>query len=177
MAMARYTIAALLLILSSATFACDEKCKKAEAEEKFATKFPGFLNWKYCDRLKYDFMTVDIESLISYGSKHFQTKFKGPIRNIITMIEQREAWLSECDDYLTKTRDERIFYDTKTTDDVFGKMGKIKDELNAVLSGVTYSSAQGDETQKIVHEKFEALYDAVDTHKNLMHLKGKLVYQ
>jgi len=157
--MARFIIAILLCFYLAPSNACDETCKKAQAEAKFNTKFPRFLTWKYCDRLKYDFMTVDIESLISYGSKHFQTKFKGPIKNIITMIEQR------------------VFYDTKTTDNIFGKMANVKKELKAVLSGVTYSSIQGDETQKIVQEKFEALYDTVDTHKNLMHLKGKLVYK
>ncbi len=175
--MARFIIAILLCFYLAPSNACDETCKKAQAEAKFNTKFPRFLTWKYCDRLKYDFMTVDIESLISYGSKHFQTKFKGPIKNIITMIEQRETWLSECDDYVSKTREERVFYDTKTTDNIFGKMANVKKELKAVLSGVTYSSIQGDETQKIVQEKFEALYDTVDTHKNLMHLKGKLVYK
>lgn len=175
--MARFIIATLFLLLCNSAFACDEACKKAEAEAKQQSKFLSFLSWKYCDQLKYDFMTTDIESLMSYGSTHFQAKFKGPIKNIVSMIEQRESWLAECDDYLSKTRDERIFYDTATTQDVFNKMTRVKKELNAVLDGVSYSSSQGDETQKIVRERFETLYDTVDTHKNLMHLKGKLVYQ
>lgn len=177
--MIRHILAAVVVFAfcNIPAFACDEACKKAEAENKHQTKFPGFLSWQYCDRLKYDFLTVDSDSLINYGSKHFQTKFKGPIKNIISMIEQRETWLMECDDYLSKTRDERIFYDNKTNTDIFGKMTNVKKELRAVLDGVTYSSAQGDETQKIVQEKFQSLYDAIDTHKNLMHLKGKLVYQ
>jgi len=175
--MFRLTCAIVLMSLALQSFGCDEACKREEAQAKYSTKFPGFLTWNYCDRLAYDFMTTDIESLLSYGSKHFQVKFKGPIKNIVHMIEQREDWLAECDDYLTKTRGERIFYDDKTTRNIFGKMRSAKKELTGVIAGVTYSSGQGDETQVIVQEKFEALYDTVDTHKNLMHLKGKLVYQ
>lgn len=171
-----FVIAGLLLTAQAAS-ACDESCKREQAQAKLETEFPGYLTWKYCDGLKHDFMTVDMNSLQSYSSKHFNTKYKGPIKNIIKLIDQREEWLKECDSYLSATREDRIFYDEKTTASVFSQMTNIRKELQAVLEGVRYSSFQGDETKEIVGEKFETLFVVIDNHKNLMHLKGKYVYK
>lgn len=170
-------VIACFFFASSSTMACDESCKRQEAEAKLSKKFPSYLSWKYCDGLKHDFMTVDLNSLQAYSSKHFNTKYKGPIKNIIKLIDQRKAWLSECDSYVSATRGDRVFYDEKTTAAVFKQMDQITRELNDVLSGVRYSSALGDGTQEIVQERFEALFVSIDNHKNLMHLKGKYVYQ
>lgn len=166
-----------LLIAANAAFSCDESCKREQAELKLGQSFPSYLSWQYCDGLKHDFMTIDMNSLQSYSTKHFNTKYKGPIKNIIHLVDQRKEWLSECDSYVTATRSERIFYDDKTTAAVFAQMDTIRKELSDVLNGVRYSSAIGDETKEIVGEKFEALFVSIDNHKNLMHLKGKYVYQ
>lgn len=170
-------IISMMLLASHATIACDEACERKAAEAKHSVTFPSHLTWKYCDDIKYDFMTTDMRSLQSYSSKHFNTKYKGPIKNIVKLIDMRKEWLQECDVYLTKTNQDRIFYDKKTTKQVFGHMNAVSKELKDVIGGVTYSSSQGDETKKIVVEKFEHLFEAVDNHKNLMHLKGKYVYQ
>ncbi len=170
-------VIASFILAAQGTYACDESCKREQAETKLSKQFPSYLTWSYCDGLKHDFMTVDINSLQSYSTKHFNTTYKGPIKNIIKVIDQRQEWLSECDTYTTATRDERIFYDKKTTDAVFAQMDAIKKELNDVLEGVRYSSGSGDETTKIVQERFESLFVSVDNHKNLMHLKGKYVYK
>ncbi len=168
----------LFIFCSPFALACtDEACKREAAEAKNNVTYPGYLTWKYCDTLKLDFMTVDVQSLEDYSSKHFSTQYKGPIKNIIQMIDQRKEWLAECDTYLSATRDERIFYDKATTDKVFAEMDIVTKELNDIVGGVTYSSSTGDETQAIVEEKFDALFRVVDNHKNLMHLKGKYVYQ
>jgi len=166
-----------LVLVANIASACDESCKREQAEAKLGKKFPSYLSLQYCDGLKRDFMNIDMTSLQSYSSKHFNTKFSGPIRNIIELIDQREEWLGECDEYVTATRSERIFYDQKTTAAVFDQMAIIRKELKDVLGGVRYTSATGDETKEIVAEKFEALFVAIDNHKNLMHLKGKYVYQ
>jgi hypothetical protein len=167
----------LTVFLSLSTQACDESCKRAEAEETHRVSFPGYLSWNYCDGLVRDFFSYDMDSLKNYSSKHFDTQYKGPIKNIVNLIGQRKDWLGECDDYISKTRSERVFYDNKTTAAIFKKMDIVKNELNGVIKGVRYSSPSGDETKKIVSEKFEDLFQAVDDHKNLMHLKGKFVYQ
>lgn len=168
---------ASFILATQTTHACDESCKREQAEQKLQTEFPSYLTWKYCDGLKRDFMTIDINSLEKYSSKHFDTKYKGPIKNIIQLVEQRKEWLSECDGYLSATREERVFYDDKTTEIVFAQMDRIKQELVDVLDGVRYSSSTGDETKKIVGEQFEALFVSIDNHRNLMHLKGKYVYK
>jgi len=170
----------LLALISSITFsahACDETCKREQVLANTGAEFPSYLTWGYCDGLKHDFMSVDVNSLQSYSTKHFNTKYKGPIKNIIRLIDQRKEWLQECDGYVTATRGERIFYDDKTTKSIFEKMDRAKKELTDVLGGVRYSSFEGDETHKIVSEHFETLFVAIDDHKNLMHLKGKYVYK
>ena len=166
-----------LIFTSQAALGCDEACRKEAAEKKQSVSFPGYLSWQYCEDLKLDFMTTDMGSLQSYSSKHFDTKYKGPIRNTVRFLDQRKEWLAECDNYLSLTDKGRIFYDAKTTSKVFGEIDSVKSELQLVLEGATYSSAQGDETKVIVGEKFDSLFQAVDDHKNLMHLKGKYVYQ
>ncbi len=166
-----------LLFGAHTAYGCDEACQKEAAETKNSVKFPGYLTWRYCDDLKLDFIETDMKSLQSYSSKHFNTKYKGPIKNTIKFLSQRKEWLQECDRYLGMTRKDRIFHDTKTTKLVFNKMDSINTELKDIINGVTYSSSQGDETKVIVGEKFNALFRAIDDHKNLMHLKGKYVYQ
>lgn len=165
------------VFLSLTSNACDESCKREQAQKNHGVTFPSYLTWDYCDGLVRDFFSYDMDSLKNYSSKHFDTKYKGPIRNIVKLIDQRKDWLNECDDYTSKTRNERVFYDQKTTAAIFSKMDTIKKELTGVMQGVRYSSQSGDETKKIVGEKFESLFQAVDDHKNLMHLKGKFVYQ
>jgi len=173
----KWSLTILTVFLSLSVNASDEQTKREQAQQKHGVSFPSYLTWNYCDTLVRDFFGYDMDSLKSYSTKHFDTKYKGPIRNIVTMIEQRKDWLGECDNYISKTRNERIFYDNQTTASIFAKMDRIKKELTGVMQGVRYSSPQGDETKKVVGERFEELFSTVDDHKNLMHLKGKFVYQ
>lgn len=177
--MKRFSVLIITLIscLSFSAYSCDESCKREKAEAALKSKFPSYLTWQYCETLKLDFMTADMTALQSYSTKHFNTKYKGPIKNIVKLINMRKSWLSECDNYISHTRDERLFQDEKTTNNVFYRMDSVEKELTAIIQGATYSSSQGDETKKIVAEKFESLYKVVDDHKNLMHLRGKYVYQ
>ncbi|WP_096084417.1 hypothetical protein [Agaribacterium haliotis] len=156
---------------------CDESCKRDQLKNQQNLDFPGYLSWKYCEGLRNDFMTIDMRSLQSYSSKHFDTRYKGPIKNIVKMLDQRQDWLGECDNYMKLTKKERIFKDKKSTEAIFAKMGSVKKELEAVINGARYSSENGDETGVIINEKFEALFTAVDDHNNLMNLRGRYVYQ
>ena len=167
----------LLFFGTNTAFACDEACQRETAETQHSVTFPSYLTWEYCDSLKIDFMTIDVRSLESYSTKHFDTKYKGPIKNTIKFLDQRKEWLQECDNYLSLTHRDRIFYDDATTQVVFNQIDKVKKELTSILGGVTYSSSSGDETKLIVSEKFDTLFRSIDDHKNLMHLKGKYVYK
>lgn len=164
-----------LAVFTQTALGCDEACLKEKAQQEHSVNFPSYLTWKYCDGLKLDFINIDMESLQSYSSSHFDTKYKGPIKNTIRFLDQRKDWLSECDKYMEVTGKGRVFDDKKTTDLVFGRMESIRKELQGIVDGVTYSSANGDETAVIVGEKFNSLFEAVDDHKNLMHLKGRYV--
>ncbi|MFT7560719.1 MAG: hypothetical protein ACI93R_002642 [Flavobacteriales bacterium] len=155
---------------------CDESCLKEKIELEKKLDFPGYLTWKYCEGLKLDFMTTDMRSLESYSTKHFDTKYKGPIKNTVRFIDQRKEWLGECDQYLQLTGKGRVFDDKKTTDIVFGQMDSIKHELKGILDGASYSSANGDETKEVVGDKFGQLFKLVDDHKTLLHLKGRYVF-
>ena len=166
-----------LLLPTGGALACDESCQRDQVKAKHNIEFPSHLSWKYCEGLRQDFISIDMRSLQSYGSSHFDTRYKGPIKNIVQLIDQRQTWLSECDQYMSLTTGDHIFNDEKTTKAIFANMDEVKKELQGIINGVRYSSATGDETQKIVREKFDHLYQIVDNHNNLMHLRGKYVYQ
>lgn len=156
---------------------CDEACKKAEAEAKHSKTFPSYLSWSYCDDIRMEFMTSAMRSLESYRSKHLDVRYKGAMRNTKQFINQRQAWLSECNEYLSLTGKGRIFNDRKTTDEIFYAMNDVKDELDALISGSTYSADFGSDSTEFIAEKFDTLFKLVDDHKAIMHLKGKYVFR
>lgn len=163
------------LVVASAANGCDEQCLREAAESKNNVEFPTYLTWKYCDDIRMDFMTSSMTSLEKYRSDHFDTRYKGGMRNIKSYIEQRKEWLQECDTYLQFTRKSRIFEDDKTTDSIFAAMDKVTKELDDLIAGVTYSSALGQDSQSVINERFDLLFKEVDDHKTLMHLKGRYV--
>lgn len=164
-----------LYISTSVANDCDEACKKAEAEAKHSTKFPSYLSWNYCDDIRMEFMTSAVRSLEKYRANHLDTRYKGAMRNTKQFINQRQSWLSECDHYLSLTGKGKIFSDQKTTDNIFYAMNDVKEELDALIKGITYSSDFGVESIDIIAEKFDTLLKLVDDHKAIMHLKGKYV--
>jgi len=165
----------LLVVVASAAYGCDEQCLKEKAETKNNVTFPGYLTWKHCDDTRMDFMTSSMSSLDNYRSKHFNTRYKGGMRNIKNYIVQRKEWLKECDSYLYMTGKGRVFENTKTTRQVFRAMDAVIKELDDLLAGITYSSSAGEESQAIIDERFDRLLKVVDDHKTLMHLKGRYV--
>lgn len=165
-------ISALLFFIGSQASACDEECRKHKAEQASGAKFPSYLSWEFCEDTLMDFMTSSMESLDNYRTNHFDTRYKGGMRNIKNYVEQRREWLTECDDYLTQTRKGRIFDDSKTTDGIFQAMDSITRELGDLIDGASYD---GQDSSVIINEKFGNLLKRVDDHKTLLHLKGRIV--
>ncbi len=170
-------IAAVATLLVSSAYGCDEECRKLKAQEANNMTFSSYVSWQYCDDVRMDFMTTAMRSLENYQTKHFNTKYKGGMRNTKNFLEQRKEWLQECDTYLRLTDKGRIFDDEKTTKEVFAKMDAVTKELDALLSGVTYTSSFGQDASAVVGDKFQALFKVVDDHKTLMHMKGRYVFR
>lgn len=168
---------ACLFFCSPFSLACDDLCKKEAAEKKYNVNFSGYLTLKYCDDLVGEFMSTDINNIQNYSSKHFNTKYKGPVKNMIKFLEQRKAWLMECEVYTSLTYERPLFIKKETNDKIFAQMNSIIDELKAVVAGSTYSSDTGDGTVEVVQGKFESLYKIVDIHKSRQNLLGRYVYQ
>lgn len=154
-------------------YSCDEDCLRSKAEASNGVSFPGFLTWKYCDGIAMDFMTSAVRSLDSYRTKYFSTKYKGPLKNTKSYLAQRKDWLLECDNYMKLTKEARIFNDDKTTQRIFASIDRVDDEFNALIKGVSYSSDE--EAKEIMDEKIDSLFQLVDDHKTIMHLKGRYV--
>ncbi|PCK07409.1 MAG: hypothetical protein COA42_14455 [Alteromonadaceae bacterium] len=175
--MKKYAFIAILFTAMSSqfTFACDESCAREKAQTEHNAKFPSYLTWKFCENTATDFMTSAVNSLKSYQNKHLSTKYKGPMKNIRNFVNQRKEWLLECDGYLQATSKGRIFTDDKTTKAIFASMDTISGELKALIAGSTYTSDDGSNDNSVINDKFEALFTRVDNHKNLLHLRGKLV--
>lgn len=158
--------------LASGAYACDEQCMREEAQTKHNVKFPGYLTFKYCEGIAMDFMTSTMKSLQNYRDNHLESKYKGPLKNTKAYLAQREDWLKECDDYLVKTKNIRIFNDEKTTKQIFATIDSVEEELNALINGVTYSA---DNQYVVISDRFDTLFKQVEDHKHLMHLKGRYV--
>ncbi len=153
--------------------ACDENCLREKAQAKYNVTFPSFLTQKYCDGIKMDFMRSTVRSLDKYRSENFNTKFKGPLKNTRNYLTQRKEWLQECDDYLSKTQNIRVFGNDKTTKQIFASIDRVNAEFSDLIKGVSYAS--DGEAKVVMDEKIDVLFQLVDDHKTLLHLKGKYV--
>lgn len=165
----------VLLALAVPAISCDEACRKDQAEAKLGNKFPGYLNWKYCEGIKAEFMTVTIRSLQKYRDTRMDPSRKRGMKNTQIFIDQRKNWLLECDNYIAKTKQGRIFKERKTTDKIFAAMDSVSKELNSLARGVTYSTDTGQDSTAVVSEKFDRLFKLVDDHKTLLQLKNQFV--
>lgn len=164
---------AIAACVSSAAFACeDEQCLREKAQEKHNVKFPSYLTFKYCEGIAMDFMTSSMRSLDNYRSNHLDSKYKGPLKNTKNYLVQREEWLKECDDYLRMTKNIRIFNDDKTTKQIFASIDKVQAEFDALISGVQYA---GEDQFAVINDHFDKMFQLVEDHKHLMHLKGRYV--
>ena len=168
-------IFAVMVFISPSALSCDEQCLRDKAQAKHNVKFPKYLTWEYCDSITMEFMTGAVRSLDNYRTNHLSTRFKGPLRNTKSFIEQRKIWLEECDEYLTVTKELRVFEDEKTTKAIFASMDSVTSELGALINGASYSSMEDENL--VINEKFDDLFKRIDDHKTLMHLKGRYVFR
>jgi hypothetical protein len=156
-------VALLTMLATSSAFAED--------------KYPSYLTGKYCNGIKVDFMTSTIKSLQRYRDKQLPSQHRGGMNNIRKYLEQREDWLLECDNYLANTSRNRLFKDQKTTANIFSAISSVTDELQSLITGVTYSTEPGQSPTSVAAQKFEHLFKLVDDHQTLMLMKGQVVYR
>ncbi|NIB44020.1 hypothetical protein HBA55_30745 [Pseudomaricurvus alkylphenolicus] len=140
-------------------------------------QFPGYLNDKYCDSIKMDFMTGAIKSLQRYRDKQLVSQHRGGMHNINKYISQRKDWLQECDEFLLVTSQQRLFKDKQTTGDIFNAMASVSKELDSLIKGVTYTVDAGGTPTDVAAEKFDRLFKLVEAHQTMMLLKGQVVYR
>lgn len=139
--------------------------------------FPSYLNGKYCNDLKRDFMTSSLGSLKSYRESQLASQHRGGMNNIRNFVLQQQDWLRECDEYLITTQRNRIFQDEKTTTRIFAAMGAVTRELDALIKGVTYTADGGKKPTDVAADKFDQLFKLVDDHQTKLELKGQLVFR
>lgn len=165
----------ILLVLAFPALGCDEACQRERASVTYNLEFPSYLSWKFCEDTRMAFVESDIASLERYRTSSLDTKQKGGMYNIKNFIEQRKAWLTECDDYMDKTNHGRIFKDEATTQKVFAAMEAVSTELGKAIKGVTYVATGEQDENAIIASKFDQLFKLVDDHKAVMMLKGQFV--
>jgi len=166
------TLISIVLVCQTA-FGCDEKCLREKAQATHNITFPSYLTWKYCEGIAVDFMTSSMRSLDSYRSKHFGTKYKGPLKNTRSYLVQRKDWLKECDNYIQMTKNMRIFNDDKTTKQIFASIDRVNSEFLALIKGATYASDE--EAKLVMDQKIDTLFKLVEDHKTILHLRGRYV--
>lgn len=140
-------------------------------------EFPSYLSEKYCQGIKLDFMTSSIKSLQRYRDQQLTSQHRGGMNNIRKFLEQRQDWMLECDQYLSKTAKQRLFLDKKTTEGVFSAIDSVASELNSLVNGVTYSVENGGNPTDVAAEKFDHLFKLVDNHQTMLLMKGQVVYR
>ncbi len=164
------------LLVAPQALSCDEECRRTKAESTHNVDIPSYLSWKYCGDIKAEFMSVSLRSLETYRDTNMSTQRKRSMKNTRHFVEQRKDWLQECDNYMKMTKNERLFKDDATTDNIFETLTDLSEELSSLLSGVTYASDFGQDSTVIAGEHFDQLFKLVDDHKTLLQLKGQYVY-
>jgi len=164
----------ILTLTGLQAFACDDTCKK-QTTAKYGVEFAGYLNRKYCSDISIEFMTTTLKSLQSYRFKHLESKHRGGMKNTSRFIKQREEWLQECDQYLSLTKQGRVFKDDKTTGQIMAALKAVSKELESLVKGVTYASDGSRNSTTVAAEKFDKLFTLIDNHKTLLQLRGQFV--
>ncbi|AMX02748.1 hypothetical protein [Microbulbifer thermotolerans] len=137
-----------------------------------AKTHPSYLSEEYCDGLVEQFIDSGMRSLGKYINEHFSPEYKGGIRNTIHFLEQRSAWLGECNDYLLDTGKNYLFYSEKTTNDIFAAIDALAKELQHVRQGVEYPDETGNNNPTpFIKRRYETLAKLIDQHHTRMLMK------
>ena len=164
-----------LLIFSHNSLSCDEECLRDMAQAKTGKKFPGYLTWKECDRVSYEFMTSVMTSLSKFKERKMNPDYKGPFKNILSTVNTQKSWLLECDSYLRATNQKPVFDNEKSTEAIFKSMDVVTKEVTNIINGVTYSNMESNSKTFYMDQSFDHLFNIVDKHKTMMQLKGQFV--
>ncbi|MFV8783087.1 hypothetical protein ACNKU7_11740 [Microbulbifer sp. SA54] len=137
-----------------------------------AKTHPSYLNTSYCDSVVEQFVDSGMRSLGKYVNDNFKPEYKGGIRNTINFLEQRSAWLKECNDYLLDTGESHIFYSEESTQDIFVAIEALAKELQLVREGVEYPDETGTNNPRpFIKSRFDTLARLVDQHHTRMLMK------
>lgn len=137
-----------------------------------AKTHPSYLTPKYCDSVVDQFVDSGMRSLDKYVNKNFNPVYKGGIRNTIHFLEQRSAWLNECNDYLKDTAQGSVFFNDEITQDIFVAMHELATELKHVRQGVEYPDDAGNNNPTpFIKRRYETLAQLVDQHHTRMLMK------
>jgi len=154
--------------------ACDEECKRAQAEEEHDVDFPGYLNASYCQDTSIAFLLKARKSLGEYRQGQLKTGHRGGMRNIRNYLEQRKKWLMECDNYLLLTDQGRVFTDKETTEAVFAATDQAIEQLEKLMNSTNRVHVSED-LAETAGQRLDRLFSVVDNHRTELQLKGQLV--
>lgn len=137
-----------------------------------AKAHPSYLNTSYCDSVVEQFVDSGMRSLGKYVNDNFKPEYKGGIRNTINFLQQRSAWLKECNDYLLDTGESYIFYSEDSTKDIFAAIDGLSKELQLVREGVEYPDETGaNNPRPFIKSRYDTLAQLVDQHHTRMLMK------
>lgn len=162
------------LTLTPASQACNEDCKRAQAEAKNNTKYPSYLNLKYCQSTTQDFLLSARQSLQRYRDKQLPTAHRGGARNIRQYILQRRDWLQECETYMHALDAGNVFRQATTTQQIFTAMNKVADELHNIMQRKENKAEVKELVIAPAAEAFDRLFTQVDSHIQDLQLRGLL---
>jgi len=172
--MNRLIFTVLLTFIAPAALACDETCMRDKAMAENNVTFPSYLESKYCKTTSIDFLVGARKSLQKYFDDRLDSAHRGGIRNIRNFIEQRKEWLQECDNYLALTKRGRIFRTPETTDEIFGVMAVLSNELERLVRLPRTPDEDGFELTAGARQSFQQLFTLVDAHRTDLQLRGQL---
>ncbi len=165
-------LASMALALNSQ--ACNEDCKRAQAEANNNSKYPSYLNLKYCQNTTHDFLLDARQSLQRYRDKQLPTAHRGGARNIRQYILQRRDWLQECETYMRALGAGNVFRQKTTTEHIFTSMNQVAEELHKImLRKENKAEVKALVTEPAV-EAFDKLFSHVDNHIQDLQLRGLL---
>lgn len=137
-----------------------------------AKTHPSYLSPEYCDGLVKQFIDSGMRSLDKYVNEHFSPEYTGGIRNTVQFLQQRSAWLNECNDYLVDTGQGHIFYNDKSTREIFAALDALAEELQLVREGVEYPDEAGNNNPTpFINSRYATLAELVDQHHTRMLMK------
>jgi hypothetical protein len=164
----------LITVLAPTALACNETCMRDKAMAENSITFPSYLDSKYCKTTSVDFLVGTRRSLQKYYDERLNSAHRGGIRNIRSFIEQRKEWLLECDNYLILTTQGRVFSTKNATDQIFGSMASLSDELQRLVSIRKTAGENAYELTASARLKFEQMFKLVDDHRTDLQLRGQL---